>query len=383
MDQSNRLLSLDAFRGLVIGFMITVNTPGTWGKIYAPLRHAAWHGCTPTDLVFPFFLFIVGVAMWFSFRKYDHSANPEAVRKVLKRTALIFIIGLLLNAFPFIRLYDDMTFWQSMGRYYGGMRIMGVFQRIALAYGIGSLIVLYTRRKTYLWIGGGILVAYWLLMKWLGGADPFSLNDNFARTVDLFILGENNVYRGFGVPFDPEGLFSTFPAVVTVLMGYEVGRMITSAKSRPELVNDMYLYGVAVLFAGYVWGQFFPVNKPIWTSSYVLYTGGLAMMMLALFILIIDVKGYQKWSYPLRVFGLNPLFLFVLSVVWIKTITRIIKWTLEDGTAMTGYRWIYQNICVRLLGDNPNGSLLFALLHIAFYWLILRELYKRKIYIKI
>jgi len=383
MDQSNRLLSLDAFRGLVIGFMITVNTPGTWGKIYAPLRHAAWHGCTPTDLVFPFFLFIVGVAMWFSFRKYDHIANPDAVRKVLKRTALIFIIGFLLNAFPFIRIYDDMTFWQSMGRYYGGMRIMGVFQRIALAYGIGSLIVLYTRRKTYLWIGGGILVAYWLLMKWLGGADPFSLNDNFARTVDLFILGENNVYRGFGVPFDPEGLFSTFPAVVTVLIGYEVGRMITSAKSRPELVNDMYLYGVATLFAGYVWGQVFPINKPIWTSSYVLYTGGLAMMMLALFILIIDVKGYQKWSYPLRVFGLNPLFLFVLSVVWVKTITRIVKWTLVDDTVMTGYRWIYQNICVRLLGDNPNGSLLFALLHIAFYWLILRELYKRKIYIKI
>lgn len=383
MDQSNRLLSLDAFRGLVIGFMITVNTPGTWDKIYAPVRHAAWHGCTPTDLVFPFFLFIVGVSMWFSFRKYDHMASPEAVRKVLKRTALIFIIGLLLNAFPFIRIYDDMTFWQSMGRYYGGLRIMGVFQRIALAYGICSLIVLYTRRKTYLWIGSGILVAYWLIMKWFGGADPFSLNDNFARTVDLFILGKNNVYGGFGVPFDPEGLFSTFPAVVTVLLGYETGRMITSAKSRPELVNDMYLYGVAALFAGYVWGQFFPINKPIWTSSYVLYTGGLAMMMLALFILIIDVKGYQKWSYPLRVFGLNPLFLFVLSVVWIKTITRIIKWTLDDGTVMTGYRWIYQNICVRLLGDNPNGSLLFALLHIAFYWLILRELYKRKIYVKI
>lgn len=383
MDSSKRLVSLDAFRGLVIAFMITVNTPGTWRHIYAPLRHASWHGCTPTDLVFPFFLFIVGVAMWFSFQKYDHAATPEAIQKVLKRTALIFIIGLLLNAYPFIRFDPELTFRQELVEYYGNLRIMGVLQRIALAYGMASLIVLKCKRKTWLWTGAGILVVYWLLMVWLGGSDPFSLTDNFARKVDLFFFGENHVYQGFGIPFDPEGLFSTLPAVVTVLIGYETGRMITRAKSRPELVNDLYLYGVVTLFAGYVWGQFFPINKPIWTSSYVLYTGGLAMMVLALFILFIDVKGYQKWTYPLRVFGMNPLFLFILSVFWVKTLSRIVRWTTEDGTVMTGLQWIYQSVCVPLLGDNPNGSLLFALMHIFFYWLILRELYKRKIYIKI
>lgn len=383
MDSSKRLVSLDAFRGLVIAFMITVNTPGNWQQIYAPLRHASWHGCTPTDLVFPFFLFIVGVAMWFSFRKYDHAATPEVIKKVLKRTALIFVIGVLLNAYPFIRFDPELTFGQELAEYYGNLRIMGVLQRIALAYGIASLIVLNFKRKTRLWTGAGILVGYWLIMMWLGGPEPFSLADNFARKVDLFFFGENHVYQGFGIPFDPEGLFSTLPAVVTVLIGYETGRMITRAKSRPELVNDLYLYGVAALFAGYVWGQFFPINKPIWTSSYVLYTGGLAMMVFALFILVIDVKGYQKWTYPLRVFGMNPLFLFILSVFWVKTLSRIVRWTTEDGTVMTGLQWIYQSICVPLLGDNPNGSLLFALIHIFIYWLILRELYKRKIYIKI
>lgn len=383
MDPSKRLISLDAFRGIVIAFMITVNTPGTWKQIYAPLRHASWHGCTPTDLVFPFFLFIVGVAMWFSFQKYDHAATPDAVKKVLKRTALIFVIGVLLNAYPFIRFSPEMTFGQELADYYRNLRIMGVLQRIALAYGIASLIVLHTKRKAWLWTGAGILVGYWLIMMWLGGPEPFSLADNFARKVDLFFFGKNHVYNGFGIPFDPEGLFSTLPAIVTVLIGYETGRMITRAKSRPELVNDLYLYGVAALFAGHVWGQFFPVNKPIWTSSYVLYTGGLAMMVLALFILFIDVKGYKRWTYPLRVFGMNPLFLFILSVFWVKTLSRIVRWTTEDGSIMTGLQWIYQSICVPLLGDNPNGSLLFALMHIFIYWLILRELYKRKIYIKI
>ncbi len=383
MDPSKRLVSLDAFRGLVIAFMITVNTPGSWQQIYAPLRHASWHGCTPTDLVFPFFLFIVGVAMWFAFRKYNHTATPEAVRKVLRRTGLIFVLGLLMNAYPFVQLYGDQPFWQRLAEYYSNMRVMNVFQRIALAYGVGSLIVLYTKRKTWWWIGGGILLGYWGIMAWLGGPDPYSLTDNFARKVDLFIFGKNHVYQGFGIPFDPEGLFSTLPAIVTVLIGYETGRMITTAKSRPELVNDLYLYGVIAVFAGYVWGQFFPINKPLWTSSYVLYTGGLAMLMLAFFILLIDLKGYKKWTYPLRVFGMNPLFLYVLSVFWVKTMSRIVRWTTEDGSVMTGLQWIYQNICVALLGDNPNGSLLFALLHIFFYWLILRELYKRKIYIKI
>jgi predicted acyltransferase len=370
VEQSKRLVSLDVFRGATIALMILVNTPGSWKYVYAPLRHAAWHGCTPTDLVFPFFLFIVGVAMWFAFGKYDHSLNKESAQKVLKRTFLIFLIGLLMNWYPF---WDRP--WETL-------RIMGVFQRIALAYGLASLLVLTTNKKQQIWSAAGILIAYWLLMLVFGGDDPFGKELNLARRIDLFILGEKHLYKGFGLPFDPEGLFNTLPAVVTVLMGYWTGQFIQETKDRLTVVNELYFYGLISLAAGVIWGAFFPINKALWTSSYVLYTGGWALVVLAFMITLIDLKGYQGWTKPFVVFGTNPLFVYVLSVIWVKTAIYLMRWTNAEGDTVTFLGWLYNNVFVPIAG-NMNGSLLFAISHIVVYWLILSILYKKKIFIKI
>lgn len=371
IGQPRRFVALDAFRGLTIAMMILVNTPGSWSHVYAPLRHAKWHGCTPTDLVFPFFLFIVGVAMRFSFRKFEYQLTSPAVRKIIGRTITIFVIGLLLNAFPFIRQDWD----------YSHFRIMGVLQRIGLAYGIAALLALWLPQKKQWYVGGGILIAYWLIM-WIGGSGPesFSLEGNFARRLDLLILGENHVWHGFGVAFDPEGLFSTLPAIVTVMVGYQIGWVIQSAGDQRADLKRLLIIGAALIATGWLWGLFFPINKAIWTSSYVLYTGGLATLFLTLCVWMIDVKGYKKPAWPFVIFGSNSIFVFAASGLWVKTIVRV-KYTLNHET-VSAYRYLYETVFVPLAG-NLNGSLLFALSHILMWWLILYWLDRKKIYIKI
>ncbi len=373
IEKSERLYALDAFRGLTIAMMILVNNPGSWAHIYAPLEHASWNGCTPTDLVFPFFLFIVGVAMWFSFGKYDHQANPEVIKKVVKRTILIYVIGALLALFPYFGFF---------GHSLSHFRILGVFPRIALAYGGASFIVLYMKEKHVKYTAVGILLGYWLLMYLFGGSDPYAIETNLARKIDLVILGANHMWHGHGLAFDPEGILSTFPSIVTVIFGYFTGKLITGTKDRALLVNEMFWYAVPLLFVGLIWNNFFPINKSIWTSSFVIYTAGWALLTLAFMILLIDVKGYKKLVQPFVVFGTNPLFVFSLSVVWVKTIAYIIKWTLPDGTTMTGYKWIYQHVFQSWAGDL-NGSLFFALGHVIIFWFILLILYRKNIIIKI
>lgn len=370
VEKNERLLSLDVFRGATIALMILVNTPGSWSHVYAPLLHAKWNGCTPTDLVFPFFLFIVGVAMWFAFNKYDHQATPEALKKVATRTALIFLIGLLMNWFPF---------W---GRPLATLRIMGVFQRIALSYGLASVLVLTLDRKKQIWSAVMLLVGYWLLMVIGGGTEPFGKELNLVRRIDLLLLGENHLYHGFGLPFDPEGLFNTLPALVTAMLGYWTGKFIQETKNRYEVVSTMFFYGMLSLGAAYIWGQFIPINKALWTSSYVLWTAGWALLVLSFLIVLIDLKGYKKWTQPFVVFGTNPLFVYVLSVIWVKTILYIIRWTDPAGNTVTFYRWMYEHFFVPI-GGELNGSLLFALSHIFVYWLILLMLWRKKIIIKI
>jgi len=214
MKTTQRYLALDVLRGMTVALMILVNNPGSWSHIYAPLEHSKWHGCTPTDLVFPFFLFVVGVSMFFSFSKYGNALNKESLLKIGKRTLLIFAIGLFLNSFP------------QWATDYSKLRIMGVLQRIALAYGIGAVIVLASPRKYLPYVGGAILLFYWGLMYVLGGSDPFSLEGNATIAFDSAILGVSHLYKGFGIPFDPEGLLSTIPAVVTVILGYLVGALV-------------------------------------------------------------------------------------------------------------------------------------------------------------
>lgn len=368
MNNPQRYLALDVFRGMTIATMITVNNPGSWSHIYAPLKHSEWHGCTPTDLVFPFFLFIVGVSMFFSFSKNNSTLNSKSLLKVLKRTAFIFIIGLFLNSFPQ---------WQTD---YSKLRIMGVLQRIALAYGIGAVIVLSFNKKYLPYIAISILLIYWGILYFLGGAEPYSLNNNIAPKVDSFLIGEAHLYKGFGIPFDPEGLLSTFPSISTVILGFIIGGLI-SRLERTRIPIFLLLYGVAGLIIGITWGQFFPINKPLWTSSYVIYTAGWACIIMAFLIWIIDLKGYTKWTSFFVVFGMNPLFIFALAGVWARILTRLIK-IHQDDTVITGYNWLYQNIFLPLAGEL-NGSLLFALSHIAVFWFICYILYKKRIFIKV
>ena len=368
MNTTQRYLALDVFRGMTIATMILVNNPGSWSHIYAPLEHSAWHGCTPTDLVFPFFLFIVGVSMFFSFSKYETKLDGKSLFKVFKRTALIFLIGLFLNSFP--QWLTD----------YSKLRIMGVLQRIALAYGIGAVIVLAVNRKFLPYIAVSILLIYWGILYFFGGADPYSLSGNIAPKFDTFFLGKAHLYQGFGITFDPEGLLSTFPAIATVIIGYLAGNLI-SGTERAKVPLKLLIYGVAGFAIGIVWGQFFPINKPLWTSSYVIYCAGWACMIMALLIWVIDLKGYSKWTSFFVVFGMNPLFIFALSGVWARILIRIIK-IHEGDKIVTGYNWLYQNIFQPLAGDI-NGSLLFALSHIVVFWFICWVLYKKKIFIKV
>ena len=366
----NRLLALDCFRGLTIAFMIIVNTPGSWSYIYSPLRHAKWHGCTPTDLVFPFFLFIVGVAMRFSFKQYNYEPAANLIKKVFWRTVTIFAFGLMLNAYPFIRQDWD---WSSL-------RIMGVLQRIGLAYGLASIISLYIKDNK-IWIPCSIiLIGYWFILFLFGGNDPYGLNTNVVRTIDVALMGEKHLWLGNGVPFDPEGLLSTLPATVTVLIGYYVGILIQENENQSILVKSLVIHAAQIAAIGWIWGFFFPINKPLWTSSYVLYTAGIATFFLALFIFMIDIKNYRKPFWPLMIFGTNSIFVFIGSGIWVKTIINI-KF-IFDGDLISGYHYLYSSFFQPLAG-NINGSLLFALSHVLAWWLILYWLYRKKIFIKI
>lgn len=363
--KSARLMSLDVFRGMTVVFMIIVNTPGTWNHVYAPLRHASWHGCTPTDLVFPSFLFISGVAMWYSLRKFNFEFSGPALFRVLRRVALIFAVGLFLNIFPrFVRDYDT-------------LRIMGVLQRIALAWGLGAVIVLAIK-KNYIWIATAvILLGYWALIYFMGGSDPYSLEGNYARTVDLAIFGENHLYKGFGVPFDPEGLLSTLPATATVLLGFMTGGLITSKGNSWKTVGWLSFVGVVLIGAGLLWGEYFPINKPIWTSSYVLYAGGIGMVILALLFTIVDIWNLKGWTGFFNTFGTNALFTYVLAGMLTKTLLVI-----KVGEVSL-YNWIFTHICSPLFREQKLASLLFPLILVTVIWALGYILYRKKIIIRL
>ncbi len=368
MKNTKRYVALDVLRGLTVAAMITVNNPGSWKYIYPPLEHSKWNGCTPTDLVFPFFLFVVGVAMFFSFSKYGSTLNKSSIKRLSKRTALIFLIGLFLNSFPQ---------WMTN---YSTLRILGVLQRIALAYGIGGLIVLSAKPKHLPYICGGILLVYWGLISWLGAPDPYSLQGNATIPFDTAILGTAHLYKGFGIPFDPEGLFSTLPALGTVIIGYQVGKLIQSTEHE-KLPLTLLFWGITSVVAGYAWGQIYPINKALWSSSYVLYAAGWAIIVLTLFIWLIDIKGWKKWTSPFLVFGMNPLFLFAFAGIWAKTLMKI-KIPEAGALPVSAYDWIYNHFFFYII--TPTfGSLVFALSHVIVFWLIGYVLYKKNIFIKV
>lgn len=422
---TKRLTALDAFRGMTIALMILVNTPGTWNHVFPPLRHAPWDGWTPTDLVFPFFLFIVGVSMYFSFKRYDHQLTSRSAEKILKRTAAIFLVGLLLNAFPngiaehniawqavfgvFLSAWLSMPWWKDkikasllrniewlalvilLGLFLftlGGnkLRVLGVLQRIALAFGLGAFTCLLFKGKSLIYALIAVLVGYWLIMIGLG---DLTLEGNFQRIVDLAILGDPHMYHGYvdktgnNIAFDPEGLLSTLPSVGNVIIGFLTGKIISENKDKKEAVFQLFLYGFPLLLLAYLWHPFFPINKPIWSSSYVLHTCGLGMIILGFSLYLLDIKGRDKWAKPFVVFGLNPLFIYAMSSVTVKILLYWIKGIGENGEVINGYQALYQNVFVTMAGNNEWGSLLFALFYVFIHWLVAYFMFKKEIFVKV
>ncbi len=368
MNPTTRLIALDVLRGLTIALMILVNTPGSWSFVYPPLLHAKWHGLTPTDLVFPFFLFIVGVSTHYAFKKFGAEQHKQALKKIIKRTLLIFAIGLFLNLYPKFN--------------FESVRIFGVLQRIAIAYGIGATLCLFLNKKLLIYITIGILLLYWGLLYFLVPENPYAPQSNLVGKIDLFLLGPNHVWKGLGFPFDPEGLLSTLPTIGTVIIGNLTGKLIAKSTTNLETVKSLIIYGSVLIIIGSVWAYVFPINKSLWTSSYVSLTAGLAMAFLALLIWIIDIKGLKKWSQPFIHFGTNPLFIFVFSGLYVKSIIYLVSYTNSQGETLTGYQYLYTKLFVPIAG-NMNGSLLFALVHILLFWGLVYVLFKRKIFIKI
>jgi len=381
---NQRFYSLDVFRGATVALMILVNNPGSWAHIYPPLEHAGWHGCTPTDLVFPFFLFAVGNAMAFVMPKLE--ANNSFWPKVIKRTVLIFLIGLFLNWFPFIK-YDAEG--HIAGKPWETVRIFGVLQRIALSYFFASVIVYFLRVKGSFVAGAFILLFYWFLCVAANPSDPYSLHGWFGTAVDIKLLGANHLYKGEGIPFDPEGLMNTFAAIVQVIFGYLVGNYILTRGKTPEMLNGLFVAGAVLILTGFMWDMVFPINKKIWTSSYTVYTTGLALVVLSVLIYLIEFKKASgAWSRFFDVFGKNALFIFAMSGILprLLALIRIPNGLNEEGKPkyLTPFAWFYEHACKPIFPSDPRiGSLVYAIFFIAMMWFFAWLMDKKKIYIKV
>lgn len=356
-----RLLALDIMRGITISGMILVNNPGSWGYVYTPLEHSAFNGLTPTDLVFPFFMFIMGISTYISLRKYNFTYSHATLRKILKRTVIIFCIGLFLNllAKSIFTNHLNIEEW----------RYLGVMQRLAIGYGVTALIAITVKHKYFPAIILITLLAYFLL---LATGDGFIQSEtNVVARFDAWVLGASHMYHDGGIVFDPEGLLSTVPAVCHVMIGFYCGKLLLSAKDNDEKIIRLFLVGTILTFIGFLLSYGCPINKKIWSPTFVITTCGLASGFLALLIWVIDMKGYQKWCTFFRSFGVNPLFIYVFAE------------TMGIALGATGVSaFIYEKMLVPVLGNYP-GSLAYALLYIVFCWSIVHILYKKGIYIKI
>lgn len=368
---TDRLASLDVFRGLTIAGMVLVNNPGSWNHIYWPLAHAEWDGWTPTDLIFPFFLFIVGVAIPLSLgpRVEKGGDRRGLYLKIGKRTLIIFALGLFLAGFPYFNL--------------SGIRIPGVLQRIAVCYLFASIIFLQTRVRTQIVITVALLVIYWLLMTRVP-APGFTVGDlskdgSLASYVDRAIFG-THIWKQ-GRVYDPEGLLSTIPAIATTLLGVLTGHWLRAKKSPYEKVAGMFAAGLCCMLIGWAWHPFFPINKSLWTSSYVLFAGGLGLQLFALCSWLIDIKKYRRWATPFVIFGVNAIALFVGSGL-MGRLMGLIMVPGPDGAKVALKTWIYNNLFLSWAAPI-NASLAFAIAFILLWLGLMWLLYRRKILIKI
>ncbi|MGB7201757.1 MAG: hypothetical protein WBD16_05760 [Pyrinomonadaceae bacterium] len=458
MSISGRLISLDVFRGMTIAGMVLVNNPGT-SPVYWPLDHATWHGLTPTDWIFPFFLFIVGVSISIALGKYkggnasvdERAAGKKVYWKIVSRSLLIYLCGAAMSVIPFFQFQStDAPDWQKMFVWlvftagflllllrnykvavalvivavlgiaalnlagynvvpynFGTLRIMGVLQRIAVCYLVTSLIFLHTNWRQQIGISLLLLFGYWLVMTVIPvpGCEVTTINDkacNLAAYLDRLILTENHIWRG-GKVYDPEGILSTIPAIVTTISGVLTGKWLSeppasvggqlrhdeSAQSNWPPTNaggsdkaaGMFFFGVTLLAAGLIWNSYFPMNKALWTSSYVLATTGLALLVLGFCYWLIDIKGYRRWAWPFEVFGANALALFVFSGIMARMISGY-RVAGADGASVSVQRWIMQNIYLPLF-QPIDASLAFAVSFILLWLFLMWLLYRNRIYIKV
>ncbi len=380
-NSSNRLISLDIFRGITIAGMVLVNNPGTWSAIYSPLKHAEWHGATPTDFVFPFFLFIVGVAITLALGKRveNGGVNRQVYLKIFRRAALIFLLGLFLATFPFYNFTKGE--WLDVST----VRIMGVLPRIAVCYLVAALIFLHTNWKQQAIIAVALLLIYWALMTLINvpGCDVTTFDDktcNLAAFLDRLVLTENHIWKSSKV-FDPEGLLSTIPAIATTLAGVLTGHWLRRKIDDNEKVAAMFFFGVCLTAIGWCWSLLFPLNKSLWTSSYVVYTAGLALCFFGFCYWLIDIKGYQKWTKPFVIFGVNALVLFVGSGVMAR-ILGLIKVGGEGGKTISLQRAIFENVFLPIAAPI-NASLLYAISFILVWLFLMWLLYRKRIFIKV
>lgn len=358
-----RLAALDVFRGATVAAMLLVNNPGSWSAVYPPLRHAAWHGWTPTDLIFPFFLFIVGVSMALSLEpRLEAEPRARLLSRAGRRGAVLVLLGLLLTAFPFSDL-DLST-----------LRIPGVLQRIGVCFFLAAAAVIYLTHRAQVVLATILLVGYWAAMRWIQvpgyGVGDLSPDGNLAAWIDRSVMGTRHLWRQSRT-WDPEGLLSSLPAVATVLLGVFAGRWLRSERTLHERLVGLFVAGAALQLGGLAWSADFPINKNLWTSSYVLFTAGLALQALAVCLWAVDVKRWRRWAHSFESFGLNAIAIFVGSGVMARLLD------------LTGLKpWIYSALLASWL-PRTVASLFFAIAFVAVWGVIAEVLRRRSIFIKV
>ena len=369
-SSGNRILSLDIFRGLTIMAMIIVNTPGSWSYAYPILRHSEWNGCTPTDLVFPFFIFAMGFSAVLSISKRLQSgtSRQKLVLQLLRRSAIIFLLGLIINSFPFNNLAN--------------IRIPGVLQRIAIVNLVCGLFLIYSDIKVIWYVSASLLLGYWALMTLVPVPDfgPSNLNPttNLAAWLDRLMIGKH-VWE-YTKLYDPEGILSTLPAIVSGLIGVLAGNSFTKSKSESDKLIYLLVFGNILIVCGMAWGLLFPINKQLWTSSYVLYTSGLAMVVLGIIYYVADIKRIRQFASPFLAFGTNPITAYFGSEIGIIIIGMIQINTADSPISL--YDWLF--VQYQSFGLSPvNASLLGALVYTGFWLLVVGIMYRKHIIIKI
>ena len=394
--KSTRILAIDILRGITIAGMILVNNPGNWGRIFAPFEHAEWNGMTPTDLVFPFFMFVMGMCIYIAMKKFDFACNKSTVYRITKRMVLIYLVGLGIGwfakfCFRWASPLEEASFGEQLWYMvwpFDSIRLTGVLARLAICYGITALLAVTVKHKNLPYIIVTLLVGYFIILM---AGNGFAYDEtNILSIADRAVLTDAHMYHDNGI--DPEGLLSTLPSIAHTLLGFMVGSLLFKTTDEHSEHTDvrtgiilskvfpLFIVGTILIFSGFLLSYGCPLNKKVWSPTYVLVTCGLASTLLALLIWLIDVKGYRRWSKFFEVFGVNPLFLFVLSDFF-AIVFGAFRFTV-NGTQTSIIGFMYNQVLSPIFGEY-GGSLAYAVLFLLLNWCIGYQLYKRKIYIKL